>query len=666
MKNRCTWIGLFTLLFLLTIAGCGDGGGDSTTDTTNNSPPSISPVTPMTFTAVANGPLPESQSLNVSSFSGDELTVSTPSGTIPTWLDVVNADGRTSAPLLIDISVNTTALTPGTYTTTLRFNNVRTIPTTEVLGYQDITVTYTVQDVLSVDTNTLTFNVFSNSTAASDIQTVNLYGSNLAWSATPSDGWLQLSATSGTAPGTLDVNIAAIGSTLSAGTYNGTISLASESNNEIINVTLNVEPQRLFVPDKAVALTSLPSRSKLTEVIPININGGSAVSWSATDDALWLTLDNTTGTTGTGLSVTADPTGLADGLHHATITVSSSDAGISNTENIRVALYVSSTDAASNTIPYNTVVGSVIAMETDPLRPYLYFSNGGNDISIYHVYTGELVNTITIASAAIHDFAVDSTGSTLFVSNKTDASIAVLDLDTQTVTKTFTADYFTDCGYTCVQRIQYAEPNGYPILITTSLVFVDALDGTLLTTMTNGPFALDARQIAVSPGQEALFVAASSSSLNEYHRYQLGYSRLSGGGVYFSRTHLRELSGIIVGFDVTPNSSHLCVSRKTTTGINCLNSADLSDQLDLPLSNSVSGMAIDGAGNIYGSFSTYPSLVGDNVEHYSADGTLQPDTYDAGEYINDGMLEVSGDDLRLIVGGGTISADYLYFYDTAL
>ena len=81
--------------------------------------------------------------------------------------------------------------------------------------------------------------------AAQPIQIVNsgTGTSTLSWTATPSDPWLSLSATSGTAPSTASVSVSP--AALGAGTYNGAIQITavSASNSPLsIPVTLTVAP----------------------------------------------------------------------------------------------------------------------------------------------------------------------------------------------------------------------------------------------------------------------------------------------------------------------------------------------------------------------------------------------------------------------------------------
>lgn len=673
MLNKGSFLALLLILMTSLIAACGGGGGgsDGNDNGGSGSPPSIDP-TALNYTAVANGPLPDSQGLLVSSFSGDELTVSVVGGgSLPTWLSLGTPSG-TGTPFWVDINIVSTNLTPGSYTTTLRFNNVRTIPSTEILGYQDVVITYNVEESLSVDTSALTFNVVKGTTAASDAQTVSIYGGALAWSANASETWLQLSKSSGTAPDSLDINIVALGNTLASGTHTATVTLSSSSTGETvtIDVTLNVEPHRLYVADKAVAFASLPSRSYLSHTISVRDNGAIPTNWTASDDATWLTLGATNGTTNSALTLIADPTGLAEGIHYATVTIApDNDPSIANSETVRVGLYVSATDAlASDSTSFVVATFYKNSMVADPLRPYVYVTGDGSDISIFNVYTAALVNTITITGGEIHDLTINGDGSTLYASNYTDKSIAVIDLDTQTVSQTFTGPYFTLTGYNQKVATYYDEPNGYPVLVTNSLEIIDASSGELLGTIA-GPATLNPLMVATSGHDDVIYAAAVSFAMNEFHRYETGYSYLPGVGFYYERTHLVEFPGSISDLEVLADGSHLCGairSSDTSKYLTCFNGSDLTDWMNIPLGGIPVNVKLGPTGNIYASYDTYPNLTLDDIAAFSSAGASLNTTYDSGAYLDDEQLAVSGDGLRLISRGSDSPASTtrtLYFHD---
>ncbi len=72
---------------------------------------------------------------------------------------------------------------------------------------------------------------------------------------------------------------------------------------------------------------------------------------------------------------------------------------------------------------------------TDPIRPYAYVHNDGNDIFVYHVYTGALVATIPLGRR-LGEMAIAPDGSQLVVAGSNSLSngdINSIDLETRQV-----------------------------------------------------------------------------------------------------------------------------------------------------------------------------------------------------------------------------------------
>jgi hypothetical protein len=87
-------------------------------------------------------------------------------------------------------------------------------------------------------------------------------------------------------------------------------------------------------PTLAVGPTSLAfhaaagASSSQSAQVSIANSGGGALSWTASDDAAWLSVDAASGTAPAILTVTADPSGLEPGrTYTATVTITSAAAG---------------------------------------------------------------------------------------------------------------------------------------------------------------------------------------------------------------------------------------------------------------------------------------------------------------------------------------------------
>ncbi len=171
------------------------------------------------------------------------------------------------------------------------------------------------------------------------------------------------------------------------------------------------------------------------------------------------------------LVLTADPAGLtADALYLATVTISSSDASVENTETIRVGLWVGSTAPTSG-----TVAGSWAAPVADPVRPYAYAHTGGSDITIFNVYTGASVGTIPSVAGSLAGMAISGDGSTLYAVDKATWKLVLVDLDAGTVG----APLSLANTQTPYPFVAWTRTNGKPLVIVTDGTIRDA-DGAVL------------------------------------------------------------------------------------------------------------------------------------------------------------------------------------------
>jgi len=179
----------------------------------------------------------------------------------------------------------------------------------------------------------LTFNTnyLAANPAAQSIQ-VTSSASTLAWTAVSSATWLSVSPVNGLSPATLSVAVSS--STLSPGTYTGTVqivSLGSLATTQIIPVTLNViAPPPTLVASPAslsfVALTGQPAPA--AQFISVTNAGSGGFNYTASASASWIVLSPTSGAEPGAVSVTVNASGLATGSYTGTVTVTA--AGIAN------------------------------------------------------------------------------------------------------------------------------------------------------------------------------------------------------------------------------------------------------------------------------------------------------------------------------------------------
>jgi hypothetical protein len=189
------------------------------------------------------------------------------------------------------------------------------------------------------------------------------------------------------------------------------------------------------------------------------------------------------------MTLTASPTGLADGFHQANVAVVSSNSALAS-QNVRVGFYVSSTASASSFSsppvlfstkywlpPSNWVV--------DPIRPVTYTATGSS-IAIDHAYTGARVGSINVAGASYQSIAIGDDGSRLYALNITSSKIDVIDLDLQTVVSSLSIP--PSSPLVPVQfdqlRMLHMRVHGIPVLILNSMYIANRISMPILDAVT--------------------------------------------------------------------------------------------------------------------------------------------------------------------------------------
>ena len=204
----------------------------------NVTPPTLAlSVNSLSYSAITNGSNPPAQNISVSNSGTGSLNWSASSNA--SWLTVSPASGTNSG--TIQASVNISGLAAGTYNAaiTVSAQGANNSP-------QSVGVTLVVRSpVLSVNPTSVTFNGSFGGGNPSPVS-LNITNSGAGvvnWNATvsPSNSWLSLTSSSGTAPST--TNVQANISGLSAGSYSGSITINAPgalNAPQTIPVTLNI------------------------------------------------------------------------------------------------------------------------------------------------------------------------------------------------------------------------------------------------------------------------------------------------------------------------------------------------------------------------------------------------------------------------------------------
>ncbi|RQP23016.1 hypothetical protein [Piscinibacter terrae] len=215
---------------------------------------------------------------------------------------------------------------------------------------------------------------------------------------------------------------------------------------KVVPVTYTVKaptpPAALVASDRAVAFSSTPSGNVLTRTLSVSDNTGATSTWTSSSSASWLSATSG-GSSGGSLVLSADPSSLDEGLHLATVTLTSSNPAISGAETVRVGLYKSSAAASAIVLSPPSGVGSRAA--ADPIRPLRYAASGSTIVA-HHFYTGELIGTIDIAGGSISSITTSDDGSRLYALDAGNTKLVTVDLDNFSVTSSTTLPDLTPPG----------------------------------------------------------------------------------------------------------------------------------------------------------------------------------------------------------------------------
>jgi hypothetical protein len=231
------------------------------------------------------------------------------------WLSVTPGSG--AAPATLHAAVDETGLAPGTYTATITITPSAGSPVT-------IPVSLTVPQPpqLGAQPASLSFSYTTGGAApaAKVFDVRNNGGGTLVFTASEDADWMSITPTGGSAPRNVSVTVSPAG--LAAGTYtaNVTVTAPGVANSPLlVPVTLTVTTPGLTLSPESLAFQGSAPAPQTLAVAAV---GGGALSYSVSDDAGWLTLDPSGGTTPSSVTATVDTSGLAPGQYTATITAS--------------------------------------------------------------------------------------------------------------------------------------------------------------------------------------------------------------------------------------------------------------------------------------------------------------------------------------------------------
>jgi len=342
--------------------------------TPNSTPPSsTSPVigrapASLAFSAVQNGSNPAGQTVAISNTGSGTLNWIAVSNA--SWLSLNGANsvsGTNSGSFTAN--VNPSGLAVGNYNASITISATGATNTPQTVS-ATLTVTAAPTPTIGLSTTALSFTGVQGGTnpASQSVTITNSGSGTLSWSVSDNVNWLSLSPTSGTGNGSVTASVNISG--LAAGTYNGTITIsATGATNTPQTVSVMLTVSAAPTPTIGLSPTSLSftatqgAANPAAQTVNVTNPGSGTLTWSASDNASWLTLNTTSGTTTTEtdpITVSVNTSGLSAGTYNATITISAS--GATNTpRTVPVTLTVSAPSTTSATLTWNANTESDLA-----------------------------------------------------------------------------------------------------------------------------------------------------------------------------------------------------------------------------------------------------------------------------------------------------------------
>jgi len=387
-------------------AGLGaDNSGDTSGDSVYTTNLTLTPTgsgtglslsaSAVTFNYQLGGTSPAAQNVSITS-TGTALSYTI--ATSAAWLSATPTSGTT--PGSISVGVNTSGLAVGTY------NGTVTVTATGASNSpQTIAVTFNVTSStpsLTLSPTTLTFSYQTGGTTpASQNVSVTSSGSVLNYTVTTSAAWLTTSPTSGTTPGTVSVGVNTSG--LGAGTYNGNVTVtASGASNSprTVAVTLNITSS---TPNLTLSPTTLSFAYQVGGTTPAaqtvtTSSSGSALTFTVTTSAGWLTATPASGTTPNSISVGINTSGLTAGSYTGTVTVTESGAG-NSPQRVNVTLTVTAAGPPNLLLSPSSLTFGYLTGGTLPGAQNVNITSSGTALS-YSVSTAGAWLSATPASGS--------------------------------------------------------------------------------------------------------------------------------------------------------------------------------------------------------------------------------------------------------------------------
>ena len=307
--------------------------------TVSKKPPPVISVNPtsLSFSGKEGGSNPAPQYINIKNSGESTLNYSISDNA--NWLNVSPASGSsTGQEITHTVSVNIGGLGEGAYKGTITITDSNANNSPQTVGVT-LAISKKPPPEIWVSPTSMTFSgeVGGSNPSSQNMVIRNNGEETLNYTISDDSNWLSVKPASGSSTGqdivhTVSVNI----SGLSEGTHNGTITITDANavnSPQKVGVTLNLGKQT--PPEISVAPSSLTFSGKegganpSSQTIVIKNSGEGTLNYSIADDANWLSVDPTSGSSTGGENshaVSVSISGLSEGSYKGTITITDSNA----------------------------------------------------------------------------------------------------------------------------------------------------------------------------------------------------------------------------------------------------------------------------------------------------------------------------------------------------
>jgi uncharacterized protein (TIGR03437 family) len=366
---------------------------------------SVSPNS-LQFSYQPGSPAPAAQTITPTSTSGALNYAVAAQASGGNWLIVNPSSGVTPTP--ISVSIDPAGLAPGTYTGTVTITGIGTGNPAQTVP---VTLTITNNPILTVSASSLVFNYqLGRTPPPAQIVEVKSTGGpfnyTIAGETISGAGYLTISATQGTTPGSFTVGmnptVLAAGS---PGVYQARVILTAQgaaNSPLVIPITLNLNDKPLVnVSPTHLSFTyqgggALPN----PQFLALTSTGETCTFTVTSASSGWLTVGPSTGSTPANVTVQINPVGLLPGTYNGSITIAASIPGKGPTLNSPITVPVTLTISAGTlsaspaSLTFTQAQGG-----SAPAAQNIQITSSGNALTYSAVATPTVGNWLTVTPA---------------------------------------------------------------------------------------------------------------------------------------------------------------------------------------------------------------------------------------------------------------------------